>query len=227
MKLYSAPLSLFARKVEIALGEKGLSFERVMVPFTQAEGYHPKHPDVLAANPKGQVPILVDNGLTIFDSTVILEYLEDAYPSPPFYPDTPRLRAECRLFEVIADEILLAPVRALMHRTGPKSADADRQVMREADAKQAEPIIAAHYLELDRQLTERSYLCGAFSAADIAMFTTVLYALRLGGPSLASYAGLSDWYDRLRARPAFAAVRAEILRADQELSIPVDGPGEP
>ena len=52
MKLYSAPLSLFSRKVEIALREKGLSFERVMVPFDQSVGYHPKHPDVLAANPK-------------------------------------------------------------------------------------------------------------------------------------------------------------------------------
>src|SRR3954451_9976116 len=58
MKLYSGPLSLFSRKVEIALHEKGLAFERVMVRFTQTEGYHPKHPDVLAANPKGQVPVL-------------------------------------------------------------------------------------------------------------------------------------------------------------------------
>ncbi len=82
MKLYSAPLSLFARKVEVALGEKGLRFERIVVPFSQAEGYKPKNADVLAANPKGQVPVLVDNGLTLYDSTVILEYLEDAYPSP-------------------------------------------------------------------------------------------------------------------------------------------------
>ncbi len=60
MLLYSGPLSLFSRKVEIALHEKGLPFERVMVPFTQAAGYAPKHPAVLAANPKGQVPVLVD-----------------------------------------------------------------------------------------------------------------------------------------------------------------------
>ena len=53
MKLYSGPLSLFSRKVEIALHEKGLAFERIMVRFTQTEGYHPKHPEVLAANPKG------------------------------------------------------------------------------------------------------------------------------------------------------------------------------
>ena len=46
--LYSGPLSLFSRKVEIALREKGLHFERVMVPFNQTTGYDPKHPEVLA-----------------------------------------------------------------------------------------------------------------------------------------------------------------------------------
>src|SRR3546814_19278669 len=102
MRLYSAALSLFSRKVEIALYEKGLAFEQVMVPFSQARGYSPKHPDVLAANPKGQVPVLVDKGLTLYDSTVILEYLEDAYPAPPLYPSTPEERARCRLFDLFA-----------------------------------------------------------------------------------------------------------------------------
>ena len=96
MLLYSGPLSLFSRKVEIALNEKGLPFERVMVPFTQAAGYAPKHPAVLAANPKAQVPVLVDGDLTLFDSTLIFEYLEDAYPVPPLYPATAAARARCR-----------------------------------------------------------------------------------------------------------------------------------
>ena len=59
MKLYSGPLSLFCRKAEIALKEKGIAFERVMVPFSQTQGYSPMHPAVLAANPKRQVPVLV------------------------------------------------------------------------------------------------------------------------------------------------------------------------
>jgi glutathione S-transferase len=86
MLLYSAPLSLFARKVEIALAEKALKFERVMVPFSQTRGYSPKHPAVVAANPKEQVPVLVDGGLTLYDSTVIIEYLEEAYPVPQLMP---------------------------------------------------------------------------------------------------------------------------------------------
>jgi glutathione S-transferase len=80
MKLYSAPLSLFSRKVEIALREKEIDFEREMAPFTQAQGYEPRHPVVLAINPKRQVPVLIDGDLALFDSTLIFEYLEDLRP---------------------------------------------------------------------------------------------------------------------------------------------------
>ena len=127
MLLYSGPLSLFSRKVEIALNEKGLPFERVMVPFTQAAGYAPKHPAVLAANPKGQVPVLVDGDLTLFDSTLIFEYLEDAYPFPALYPTGAAARARCRRLELTADEILLPPLVKLMYRTTPPDPDPERQ----------------------------------------------------------------------------------------------------
>src|SRR3979409_303852 len=124
MKLYSGPLSLFARKVEIALGEKGLPYERVMVPVTQAVGHSRTHPEVLAANPKAQVPVLVDGDLTLFDSTVIAEYLEEAYPDRPLFPRDPKARARCRLLELYADEVLFAPVRMLGYPTEPPLADA-------------------------------------------------------------------------------------------------------
>ncbi len=120
MKLYSGPLSLFSRKVEIALREKDIPFERIEVPFSQTRGYHPRHPDVLAANPKGQVPVLVDGDLTLYDSTLIIEYLEDAYPEPALLPRAPADRARCRLLDLFADEIMLTPLRALMHRTEPR-----------------------------------------------------------------------------------------------------------
>ena len=76
MNLYSGPLSLFTGKVRIALDEKGLEYDIVSVPFSRA-GYQPKHPDVLAINPKAQVPVLVDGPVKLYDSTIILEYLED------------------------------------------------------------------------------------------------------------------------------------------------------
>ena len=119
MILYSGPLSLFARKVEIALAEKQLAFERVFVPFTQTMGYAPKHKAVLKANPKGQVPVLVDGDLTLYDSTIIIEYLDEAYPAFPLLPREPVARALTRLLELEADEVLLPPIRTLMFRTEP------------------------------------------------------------------------------------------------------------
>jgi glutathione S-transferase len=224
MHLYSAPLSLFARKVEIALAEKGLSFERVMVPFSQATGYAPKHPEVLAANPKGQVPVLVDGGLTLYDSTVIIEYLDEAYPAPSLFPKTPAARAHCRQIELEADEVLLVPVRALMHRTEPPGPDKARRQQQEAEAMKAEVSILSHYGALDSRLADRNYLCGVFTAADIATFMVIHYALRLGGPPFGALRNIARWYDRLAARPAFAAIVTEIAAADSELSHPVIRP---
>jgi glutathione S-transferase len=216
--LYVGPLSLFSRKVEIALREKGLDYERVLVSFTQATGYRPKHPVVARANPKGQVPVLVEGDLTLFDSTVILEYLEDAYPAPPLYPREPRARAQCRLIELEADEIAFAPVRNLLYRTEPPLADAVAQARREDAGEAATAEIARHFAGLDGRLQEGDWFCGAFSAADIAMFMTVLWTQRLKGPRLAAYPALAAWYARMLNRPSAARAAEEIAAADRQLS---------
>lgn len=221
MKLYSGPLSLFARKVEIALAEKGLAFEREMVPFTQTAGYAPKHPAVLAANPKGQVPVLIDGDLSLFDSTVILEYLEDAYPDPALMPTDPKARARCRLLELTADEIFLRPLGRLMYRTEPESPDPVRRRQLRDDGKRAEAELAELYRMVAPRL-EGPYFCGAFSIADIALFMSLLYSRRLGGPGLDPLPELRAWYDRVAERPTVATVVAEIVEADRQLSRPVN-----
>ena len=219
--LYSGPLSLFSRKVEIALNEKALPFERTMVPFTQAKGYSPKHPAVLAANPKAQVPVLIDDDLTLFDSTLIFEYLEDAYPRPALYPKEPRARARCRLLELTADEILLPPLIALMRRTTPADPDPERQRLREAEASRAEATLRDHYARFETVLAGREFLCDGFSVADIALFMMILFTLRLKGPRLDAHPVLAAWYARVGARPGAAKAAAEIAAADRELSPPL------
>jgi glutathione S-transferase len=218
MKLYSGPLSLFSRKVEIALGEKDLAFERELVPFTQAKGYSPKHPAVLAANPKAQVPVLVDGDLTLFDSTVIAEYLEDAYPRHPLFPEDPKTRARCRLLELYGDEVVFAPVRRLLFRTEPPHPEAAAQALREEEGRQADAALRTHYSDLQQRLGAEEYFCGAFSVADIALFMTVSWGLRLKAPGLDGHPGLAAWHARVRARPAVAKVAAEIAAADRALS---------
>ena len=219
--LYSGPLSLFSRKVEIALTEKGLAFQRIMVPFNQTTGYDPRHPEVLALNPKGQVPVLTDDGLVLYDSTVIIEYLDEAYPQPPLYPETPAERARCRLDELFADEILLQALKPLMHRTGPRHVDPQRRAAQDADALIAEEVLAGHLTHLDERLGGCEFFGPMLSAADIALFMGLMFSRRLGGPSLAPHRDLSSWFLRLLARPAFAITAAEIAEADRRLSVPV------
>ncbi len=222
MKLYSGPLSLYSKKIEIALAEKKLAFDRILAPFTQTEGYAPKLPEVLAANPKGQVPVLADGEVTLYDSTVILEYLEDAYPEPPLFPKDAATRARCRQLELYADEVMLVPLKALMHRSEPWE-DSVRREKLERLARDAETVLANQFASLDKDLGGNPYFCGEFSAADIALFISVHYAQRLGGPALGPTARLSDWYRSLRGRPAFKSVIDEIRNADRALSRPVAG----
>ena len=216
--LYVGPLSLFSRKVEIALREKGLGYERVLVPFTQEVGYQPKHPVVARSNPRRQVPVLIEGDLTLFDSTVIFEYLEDAHPAPPLYPREARARARCRLMELEADEILFAPVRNLLYRTEPPLADPVAQVRRESAGTEAEADLARQFAGLEARLQAGDWFCGAFSAADIAMFMTVLWTQRLKGPRLSATPALAAWYARMLNRPACAKAAEEIAAADRELS---------
>ncbi|OFW98567.1 MAG: glutathione S-transferase [Alphaproteobacteria bacterium RIFCSPHIGHO2_12_FULL_63_12] len=223
MKLVSGPLSLFAKKVEIALDEKAIAHERVLAAFSQTQGYAPRHPDVLAHNPKGQVPVLIDGDLALYDSTVIIEYLEDISPSPPLFPKEPRERARCRLLELYADEIILASLRQLMHRNEPGASLRPDWTARETAAAAAETALDAHYAKFEGELAPGNFLCGEFSAADIAVFLQFFYAQRLGGPSMKKYPRLWDWYRRVKARPAVARMIHETLRADAELSAPVVG----
>jgi glutathione S-transferase len=221
MLLYSGPLSLFSRKVEIVLAEKNLVYERILVPFSQTKGYSPKHPAVLAANPKAQVPVLVDGDLTLYDSTLIAEYLEDKYPSPPLFPREPEARARCRLLELEADEVLLVPVRALMFRSEPPGPDTARREEQERATRKAEDLILKNYADLAAKLGTRDYFCGTFSVADVATFMNIHHGLRLGAPPVSGHQNLSAWHARLAKRPSFAIVIAEMAAADRELSHPV------
>jgi glutathione S-transferase len=176
---------------------------------------------VLAANPKAQVPVLVDDDVTLYDSTVIAEYLEDKYPSPSLFPREPEARARCRLLELEADEILLVPVRDLMFRSEPPGPDLARREEQERTALKAEIAISKNYAELAAKLGAQEYFCRTFSVADIATFMTIHHGLRLGAPPVSDHRNLSDWHARLSKRPSIAAVISEMAAADRELSFPV------
>ncbi len=214
MILYSGPMSLFTGKVRIALDEKGLDCELVSVPFSRA-GYEPKHPQVLALNPKRQVPVLVDGDLAIYDSTIIFEYLEDRHPEPALYPRDPARKARCRVLEAAADEILFPPVWALIREVFYKPDGTGRDEALVADSRQE---IAAHYDRLERQLGEQPFLCGADpSVADIGYFMTITFATSLGQGLTDAHPGLQAWYARILARAAFQRELERLMTANRAL----------
>ena len=219
MHLISGPLSLFSYKVEIALIEKGLAYEKTVVPFTQTGGYEPRNATVLRVNPKRQVPVLVDGDVELFDSTVILEYLEDAYPVPALYPADPAGRARCRLLELTADEILLPDLRRQMHRSEPPAADPARRAELEANGRTGDAAMARHFAALEARLGAGPFFCGdTLTVADIALFLMLFWSLRLKGPRLQGVPALAGWYARMTARPSIAAAVTAVAAADRVLS---------
>ena len=202
MKLYSGPLSLFTAKVRVALAEKAVPYELVSVPFSRAAAYTPKHPDVVAINPKAQVPVLVDDDLAVYDSTLILEYLEERHPTPALYPREIAARARCRQLEAAADEILFPQVWELISEVFYKPDPAQRDATRVERARAA---IAGHFEGLDHLLGGREYLCGEFSVADIGYFLTMTFASSLGAPPAATLEGVGAWAGRVMSRPAITA----------------------
>jgi glutathione S-transferase len=199
MRIYSGPLSMFGAKAEIAAREKQLIFELVMVPFVSA--YEPKHREVVRINPKQQVPVLVHGDLEIFDSTQIFEYLEDLKPMPALWPSGPAARARARLLELKSDEVFFAHIIRLMNLQ--KIPDAAAAA---AAAAVAQESAFAYYREMEALLSDRQFLAGSFSYADIAFYMAQLFAERMGVPLDAETPALLRWRETMSARPAVRSV---------------------
>ena len=100
MLLYEHPLSSYAQKVKIALREKGVTFT---AELPESFGTGSAEGPFAAANPRTEVPVLIDGDVTLFESTVILEYVEERWPDPPLLPRDPAARAFARITEEVCD----------------------------------------------------------------------------------------------------------------------------
>lgn len=101
IELYHNDMSVCAQKVRLALAEKKLSWEGHHLNLRAADQQKPEY---LKLNPNAVVPALVDNGTVIIESTVINEYLDDAYPEPRLKPADAAGRARMRLWTKQLDE---------------------------------------------------------------------------------------------------------------------------
>lgn len=108
--LYHFRNSVCSQKVRMTLFEKDLEWRSHEVNLFANEQYDPEY---LKLNPKGYVPTLVSDGKAIRESTLICEFLDDAFPSPPLSPDDPTERAQMRLWGKAVDEGLFEGVVVL------------------------------------------------------------------------------------------------------------------
>lgn len=184
---------MFGAKVQIAALEKALDFDVVMVPYTSAQGYSPKHSEVLRINPKAQVPVLTHGPVELFDSTQIFEYLEDLHPDPALWPRALNLRARARQLEHQSDEVYFPHIIRLM---GVK----DRANDPIATASVA--AAADYYPLMEQALGAERWLARDYSYADIAFYMAALFGERHGVPITSETPRLLDWRERMTQRPA-------------------------
>ncbi len=189
---------MFGAKAEMAAIEKGISWERVLVPFSLAKFYEPKSEDVLRINPKGQVPVLVHGDLEIFDSTQIFEYLEDLQPTPPLWPTDVRDRARARLLELKSDEVFFPDV---FHCFPHRRAEISEQVRADAIAR-----IHRTFEEMDRCLEGKEYLVSDFSYADLAFYGAQFFARFLRQAPSPDLKNLERWRQTMNERESIRTV---------------------
>lgn len=196
MKLYDYLPCPFGQKIRIVLAEKGLSYELVEVDLTQAEQ---RRPDFLRLNPFGRVPVLVDEDTTIYDSTVIAEYLEDEYPEPPLLPviGASAQRARARLWEDFADTSFTIRVGQLMAEMGKAEGDRDS-----ARIQRLQQSVEQMLTFLNQQLQGQEYLAAQFSIADIGFVPRLLILGELGVDAGLNRVNVDTWLKRMLERPS-------------------------
>lgn len=189
LTLYDAPRCPYCARVRIVLAEKGVELETIEVDLEDRPAW------IYEKNSTGRVPVVEEDGWTLPESAVIMEYLEERYPDPPLLAADPADRALARL-RIFRHDAFTKPYYAL--RRGEAGADA---------------LFAEQLDRLDAALEERPWLGGAdYGLADIAYVPWVLRARERMEVDLEPYPALSEWLGRLLDRPAVAEEEHVVAR---------------
>ncbi len=195
MKLIGTLASPYTRKVRVVLAEKRIDYD--------FEVHSPAEPGtrVPEFNPLGKVPVLVmDDGATIFDSRVIVEYLDGVSPVARLIPETSRQRIQVRRWEALADGILDAAVMTVYEGRRPQALQSMEWVERQMGKVDS----ALRYAAAELGDRPWCYEIG-FSLADIALGCSLAY-LDLRFPAIpwrAAHPNLERYAEKLFKRPSF------------------------
>lgn len=202
LTLYAHPFSSYCQKVLMALWEN-------VIPFTYRHLEEPGANEELAALwPIGRFPVLVDDGRTVVETTIILEYLDQHHPGPVrWIPEDSEAALEVRFMDRFFDNYVMnemsKPVFEALRAEGAR---------REESLAEARRLLERSYAWLEQRLQGRTWAAGEdFTLADCAAAPSLFYAdwvHQIG----ADYSRLRDYRAQLLARPSFARAVEEARR---------------
>lgn len=207
-RLHNFQLSPFCRKVRLVLGEKKLGFESI------AERPWEPRADLLPLDPSGQLPVLIeDGGFAVADSQAIVEYIEEIHPDPALLPKRPMERAEVRRLTAWFDRFFFAEVSSVVVR--------EKLLKRYRKGTSPEPNLPALRASLEalrghldfvgKLAEERDWLAGPLSLADFAAAAHLSCIDYFGDVPWDDFPRASEWYARLKSRPCFRPLLADLL----------------
>ena len=198
LALYTTAEDVQCHRTRLVLAAKGVSYERVMVDPAKPPA------DLVDLNPYGTLPTLVDRDLTLYDTYVVCEYLDERYPHPPLMPIDPLSRARLRLAAVRIERDWLPEIN--MIRAGGKPAEAARKRLRE-HLLEAVPLFKA----------SRFFLNPEMSLAD-CLVAPVVWRLSMLGVDLGKEGKpIIDYGERLFHTQGFARSLTPEEKAMREL----------
>ncbi len=201
--------STHASKTKIVLEEKRIPYRIENLPPGHL---WKKPPEMTAKHPLGKVPYILDGDLTIYDSTVIGEYLEDCYSWPALIPRTdPVARARVRMVEQFADEAILVgnlPPIWMPYWSEPDKRDKPRmekgrEGLRTRDLPYIEQLLA----------DGADWICGDFSMADVPLMMVAM-VLEVDQMPLDAFPRVARYLERLRGRRSYRAISPRTKVAD-------------
>ncbi|BAU49381.1 glutathione S-transferase [Sulfurifustis variabilis] len=196
MKLYAHPFSSYCQKVLIALYENGTPFEYRLLA--------PEHPETAAEHealwPFRKMPVLVDDGRTVVESSVIIEHLALHHPGPVrLIPEDPRAALDVRMMDRFFDNYVMTPMQKIV--LDRLRAPEERDPRGVADAR---AMLDTAYGWLEKAMAGREWAArDAFSLADCAAAPSLFYADWVH-PIGAGFPNVRAYRQRLLARPSFA-----------------------
>ncbi|HUA07364.1 MAG TPA: glutathione S-transferase family protein [Solirubrobacteraceae bacterium] len=209
--LYQHPFAMYCWKALIALYERDVPFTSDLVEGNRSA--------LAALWPPASIPILVDDGLVVCESSIIVEYLDRHGDAPPLIPTDADDALHARLWDRVADSYVATPVQRIVG-----------DALRSSDAKDPHGVSDAHaaldlaYSTLDRQLNglgDDAWLAGDdFTLADCAAAPALHYADVLHPLDRDAYPALAPYFDRLLARPPVARVVDEARPYRQLFPLP-------